>query len=248
MLVVLGAFAAGALTTLAPCVLPLLPIIVGGSLHNASAEGTRTWLRPVVVASALGVSIVVFTLLLKVSTAALDIPTDVWQWVSGGLLILLGLVNLFPQAWTVVAERFGFAESSNTALQKARSREGVGGAVLTGAALGPVFTSCSPMYGYVVVTALPASFGYGMVLLAAYVLGLCGVLLAIALAGRKLIAKLQWAADPSGWFRRTLGLVFVLIGVAIVFGFHKTAETWVLDHVPMPSWIQTQDFIPLPED
>lgn len=248
MIAVLGAFAAGALTTLAPCVLPLLPIIVGGSLQDTKSGSSRLWLRPVVVAAALGVSIVVFTLLLKASTAALDIPSTVWQWISGGLLIALGLVNLFPQVWTAVAERLGFAESSNTALRKARARQGVGGAALTGAALGPVFTSCSPMYGYVVVTALPASFGYGMVLLAAYVVGLCGVLLAISLVGRRLIAQLQWAADPAGWFRRGLGLVFVLVGLAVVTGFHKTAETWVLDHVPMPGWVQTQEFIPIPED
>lgn len=248
MIALLGALAAGALTTLAPCVLPLLPIIVGGSLHKSSGDDTRHWVRPVVVAAALGASIVVFTLLLKVSTAALDIPTQVWSWVSGGLLVVLGLVNLFPQAWTVVAEKLGFAESSNTALQRARSRQGISGAVLTGAALGPVFTSCSPMYGYVVVTALPASFGYGMVLLTAYVAGLCGVLLAIALAGRRLIAKVQWAADPTGWFRRVLGLVFILVGLAVMTDFHKTAEQWVVDNVPAATWIQNQEFIPVPED
>lgn len=244
----MGAVAAGALTTLAPCVLPLLPIIVGGSLNSDSAQAQRPWLRPVVVAAALGASIVAFTLLLKVSTAALDIPPQVWNWVSGGLLIVLGLVNLFPQFWSSISERLGFSESSNTALSKARSRQGLGGAVLTGAALGPVFTSCSPMYGYVVVTALPASFGYGMVLLSAYVVGLCGVLLAIALLGRRLIAKLQWAADSSGWFRRGLGLVFLLIGLAVLTDFHKTAEQWVVENVPAASWIQGQEFIPVPED
>ena len=63
--------------------------------------------------------------------------------------------------------RMSLQQRSTKRLAAARQREGTGGALLTGAALGPVFTSCSPLYGYVIVTVLPASIGQGIALLIA---------------------------------------------------------------------------------
>lgn len=238
MLAVLGAVLAGVLTTLAPCVLPLLPVIVGGSVAGA---GRR---RAVLVAAALGASIIVFTLLLKVSTALIDIPTSTWSALAGGLLIVLGVVGLFPNVWEAVSARLSLQERTTTRLAGARGRSGTSGALLTGAALGPVFSSCSPLYGYVVVTVLPARFGYGMVLLLAYTLGLCATLLAVALAGQRLIRRLGWAADSHGMFRRVLGAVFIVVGVVVLFGWDRDLQTWLIENSPIAPWELDRGFIP----
>ncbi len=240
MVVLLGAFVAGVLTTLAPCVLPLLPVIVGGSLSGSGAA-TR---RAVVVTASLGVSVVAFTLLLKASTAFIGIDPAVWNIVAGGLLILLGLVALLPGAWEAVSGRLALQQRTTSGLSAARGREGALGAVLTGAALGPVFTSCSPLYGYVIVTVLPARPAYGMVLLAAYVVGLCGALLLVALAGQRLVRRLGWLADSHGWFRRGLGLVFVIVGVVVLLGLDRDLQTWILEYSPIRPWELDQGFIP----
>ena len=142
MLALLGALAAGALTTLAPCVLPMLPVVVGGA---ATGGGRR---RAVVVTAALGVSVIVFTLLLKATTALLAIPAVVWSALSGGVLVGLGLVMVFPTWWARIAMHSRLSGSSADALAAAGRREGIAGDVLTGAALGPVFSSaarCTPM-------------------------------------------------------------------------------------------------------
>jgi cytochrome c biogenesis protein CcdA len=107
-----------------------------------------------------------------------------------------------------------------------------------------VFSSCSPLYAYVVVTVLPARFGYALTLLAAYVLGLCATLLAIALLGRRLIARLGWAADPHGRFRRILGLVFIVVGIGIALGWDRSLQTWILEHSPIAPWELDSGFIP----
>lgn len=241
MLLLLGALIAGVLTTLAPCVLPMLPVIVGGALGPSSAASRR---RAYIITVSLGLSIVLFTLLLKATTALIGIPSSVWQWISGGILILLGMVSLFPGIWERMSARLRLQERSTTRLASARQHQGTGGAVLTGAALGPVFSSCSPMYGYVIVTVLPASFGQGMALLLAYVVGLCVTLLAIALLGQRFIRNARWAADPHSWFRRGLGLVFVLVGVAIALGLDKDVQTWVIENSPIAPWQLDSGFIP----
>lgn len=260
MLELIGALIAGVLTTLAPCVLPLLPVIVGGSVAGAlDAEegaagvgGTTTATRvrsvavtrAVVITASLGVSILVFTLALKASTTLIGVPPEAWQWVSGGLLIVLGVIGAFPDVWERTSARLGLQARSARRLGAARSRDGLGGQVLTGAALGPVFTSCSPLYGYVIVTVLPAEPARGLVLLAGYIIGLCGTLLAIALAGQRVVTRMGWAADAHGRFRRVLGWVFIAVGVLVATGWMKAIETWLITNSPIAPWNLDSGFIP----
>lgn len=247
MLAAFGALLAGALTTLAPCVLPLLPVIVGSSLTPGSESGRSGptgLVRVLVITASLGASIVAFTLLLKASTAALSIPQEVWQYISGGLLIVLGLFGAFPTLWERISTALNLQSTTTDGLASARQRGGLIGLIFTGGALGPVFTSCSPLYGYVVVTVLPANFGYGLFLLALYAIGLCGTLLGVALVGRSAISKLGWAADTDGWFRRGLGAVFILVGIGVLTSLDKELQTWIILHSPVRPWELDSGFIP----
>src|SRR5690606_31936102 len=110
---------------------------------------------------------------------------------------------------------------STAALDRSVRRQSVLGDIMTGAALGPVFSSCSPTYALILVTVLPASFGEGLVYIGAYAIGLAGMLLLVALLGRALVRRLGWLANPNGWFRRVVGALFVLVGIAIIVGFDK---------------------------
>jgi cytochrome c-type biogenesis protein len=240
MVEILGALVAGVLTTLAPCVLPLLPVIVGGSL----VPGAGSVRRALVVTAALGASVLTFTMLLRVSTALIGVDLRIWSAISGGLLILLGLVGLFPRAWDAVSARWGLQRRTTAGLSAAQQRDGATGAILTGAALGPVFSSCSPFYAYVIAAVVPQRGIYGTVLLLVYVAGLCAALLAIALAGQRLIRRIGWLADPHGWFRRGLGLVFVLVGVAVALGVDREVQAWVIENSPLRPWELDQEFIP----
>jgi cytochrome c biogenesis protein CcdA len=188
--------------------------------------------------------VAVFTLMLKATTALIDIPASTWAYLSGTLLILLGLVSLFPGIWEWVSARLSLQARTTTGLSDARQRSGFTGQVLTGAALGPVFSSCSPLYAYVVVTVLPAEFAYGMLLLAAYVVGLCGTLLVVALLGQKFVRRMGWAADPHGWFRRVIGVLFILVGIFIFTGADKELQAWIIENSPIRPWELDSGFIP----
>ena len=69
MEIAIPAFIAGMLTILAPCVLPLLPVIIGGTV-----TGNRHRLTPIVITMSLAVSVIIFTLLIRASTLLIDIP------------------------------------------------------------------------------------------------------------------------------------------------------------------------------
>lgn len=216
-------FVAGILTVLAPCVLPLLPVIIGGSITSKDSK------KPYLVIGGLVISITVFTILLKASTLLIDIDPSTWKLLSGIILICFGLIYIFPKIWDKISFKLRLSASSDKLLDKASEKEGVLGSLLLGGALGPVFASCSPTYSLIIATVLPVNFFEGVLYIIVYALGLAVVMLAISLLGRKLVTRLNTFADPKGWFKKTLGILFLIIGIFVITGFDKTIETNILN-------------------
>lgn len=219
-------FIAGILTVLAPCVLPLLPVIIGGSLDSKNHK------RPVIITLSLALSVVIFTLLLKVSTEFIDIPQSFWKWFSASIILIFALTLLFPDTWAKISNKYlktGIEHKSQSLMYKMFKKEGTGSAIILGAAMGPVFASCSPTYFIIIGTVLPASYFIGVLNLLAYGLGLALVMLLIAFAGKKVMKVLNIASNPKGWFKRGLGILFLIVSIAVVTGLDKQFEAWVLD-------------------
>lgn len=212
-------FFGGALTILSPCVLPLLPVIVGGSISER-----QKW-RPVVITASLAGSVTVFTLLLKWSTSLIDVPQEFWAIISGALIIGLGVITVFPNIWEHISTALKLSDRANTTMVAQAKKESWTGPLLTGIALGPVFSSCSPTYALILATILPQSFIIGTVYMIAYTLGLSAVLLLIAVFGQAFVQKMKWAANPNGVFRRVIGLLFIVIGLFVALGIDKDIET-----------------------
>jgi cytochrome c biogenesis protein CcdA/thiol-disulfide isomerase/thioredoxin len=219
MTLFLISFVAGALTVLAPCVLPLLPVIVGGSI----AGKPDVW-RVVRITIALAASVFVFTLLLKVSTALINIPAEFWQIISGGIVLLVGLFMFFPSLWEKLVPATLNTEG-NKLLNLGFKKNSAAGDVIIGAALGPVFSSCSPTYFLLLAAVLPAHPVTGLFYLFAYVIGLAVFLFIIAFVGQRLLSRFDVAANPRGWIKRTIGVIFIILGLAIVFGIDKRIES-----------------------
>src|SRR5580704_10837453 len=191
MLLAFISFVAGALTVLAPCVLPLLPVIIGGS---AGDQHDRA--RPYVIAGSLALSVIVFTLLLKVSTALAGVSQQALDIISGTILIALGLVGVDPKLWERLSGILRLQALTDTWLRGASHTRGrLAGPILVGVALGPVFASCSPTYAFILASVLPHSFVSGLIYLITYSLGLVLALLLVSLAGRKSISRFSWAVD-----------------------------------------------------
>lgn len=227
MILLLISFVAGILTVLAPCILPLLPVIVGGSLSNTGIGGLNKKKAFTIILS-LGISVIIFTLLLKASTLFIDIPESVWKWISGSIVVFLGLTFLFPRLWEngLLAR---LSAKSNILLGKGNQKKSFWGDVIVGAALGPVFSTCSPTYFIVLATVLPVSPVLGITYLLTYTVGLCLALLVVALVGQKIMTKLGIVADPNGWFKRILGIIFLIVGIAIIGGLDKKTQLFLLD-------------------
>ena len=214
---------AGVLTVLAPCILPLIPVVIGTGV-NARSKWT-----PYIVVGSLGVSIFVFTLVLRFISEFIYIPNSVWSYVSGGVLILFGAVLLYPALWNRLPFVGKMSRESNKLVGAGHQKKSVWGDVIVGAALGPVFSSCSPTYLIIIPAVLSESLLVGIVYLLGYIFGLLVVLLLIALLGQQALAKLTNISAESGWLKRSLGVLFIFLGVVIVLGYDKVFEAWILD-------------------
>lgn len=222
-------FVAGVLTVLAPCILPLLPVIIGGSSLNQQNEKKLSLKHPIIIITSLVLSIVVFTLLLKSTTALLGVPAGVWNIISGGIILLFGINLLFPVLWEKFMARTGLIVLTSRLMGASGNKTGIKKDILLGAALGPVFNSCSPTYALIVAVILPASFTDGIIYLVAYSVGLGLILFLISIFGRTLVHKLKWMSNPRGIFQRLIGAMFIIVGLFIILGFDKKIQSYVLD-------------------
>lgn len=230
MLLLVASFIAGVLTIAAPCILPLLPVIVGGSVARGGDQPSeKSWYRPLIIAVSLAISVVIFTLALRATTSLLGVPDQVWQFISGGIIILLGLSFLKPGLWDTFSAKIGLHKRSNKLLGSSTQKTGFGGDVAIGAALGPVFLSCSPTYLLIVSAILPAAFWLGFAYLIAYAVGLAGTLLVVAYFGQRVIRKFGWLSNPYGWFYKLVGLAFIAIAIVIIFGWDRDFQAFVLE-------------------
>lgn len=219
------AFVSGVLTILAPCILPVLPVILGVSAIR------RTAYAPYIVIASLALSVVVFSIVLKTTTLFIVIPPDIWMYVSGSLFALFGITLLFPEMWR--ATGIPKVESFfSRCITKGKETHSFLGYVLIGLALGPIFSTCSPTYFVILGTILPVHFWLGVFYVGVYTLGLALALILIVSIGNRYVPLLGRLAHPDGLFKRVLGLLFVCLGVVIALGLMAQFEVWLLDVMP----------------
>ncbi len=215
-------FVSGFLTVLAPCSLFLLPTILVGS--TSGKNNARPW----IVVAALGASVFLFSLIIKGTSLSLAIPDIVWSYASGILLLLFGLSLLFPHGWEIISSILKFTKSQ-TLLNWSNKKRGTWGAVLLGASLGPIFSTCSPTFAVLLAVILPADFIQGMLNVTIFVLGMMIPFLLIGIGGQRMIKRIRFMADPNGWFRKMLGLILIFVGIMVITGFQKTIEKSLIE-------------------
>ena len=211
-------FIAGVLTVLAPCVLPLLPVVIGSSASGRSKS------TPYIVVASLSLSIILFTFLLKVSTAFVMVPPQVWTTISGAIVIVFGVLVLFPILWEKVPGLANISIQSNKVLGRGYQKKSIWGDILIGASLGPIFSTCSPTYFVILASVLPVSFGLGTLYLFAYVAGLALLLLLIALLGQRFADRLSGISSSNSLLKKIIGILFIVLGVLIITGYEKKFE------------------------
>jgi len=221
MTILIVSFLAWVLTVLAPCVLPLLPIILWASVEDKY--------RPYIIIFSLSISIIIFSLLLKATTLLIWFDKSILTTFSWAIILFFWIITIFPDLWKKFSTKIWFAWKSNEWLWKSSQKSGFLGSILIWFSLWPVFSSCSPTYAIILAVILPVSFVFGLINLVAYVVWLAVVLLAIALLWQKFASKLRWISDPKSTFKKVLWVIFLIVWLAIITWFDKKIETSLIE-------------------
>jgi cytochrome c-type biogenesis protein len=222
---------AGVLSTLSPCVLPLLPIVLGG----AASEHR---LGPAALAAGLAISFTSIGLFVATVGFSIGLDASVFRTIAAVMLILLGIVVAVP----AVQERVVVAASPVGAWADRSfggfSQAGLSGQFGAGLLLGAVWSPCAgPTLG---AAALLASQGQqlGEVALTMLVFGIGASLplLILGLLSREAMLRMRnrMMGAASG-LKSALGGLLVTVGLAILTGFDKRVETVLVDI--SPEWL-----------
>jgi cytochrome c biogenesis protein CcdA len=225
------AFVAGVLSILSPCVLPILPIVLG------AAASEHRW-GPAALAAGLATSFVVVGLFVGTIGYSIGLDGDRLRYVGATLMIAIGVVLLMPRLQVQLAVAGAPLQSWSDRHFGGSPRNGVAGQVSVGLLLGAVWSPCvGPTLGAASILAAQAS-DLGMVgaTMLSFGLGAGLPLAALGLLSRE--AMLRWRTRMmSGGARAktAFAILLVAIGVLIVTGLDKRVETLVVDH--SPQWL-----------
>ncbi len=224
MLLILVSFMAWVLTILAPCVLPLLPIILWSSIEDSEDKS-----RPYIIIASLSLSIIIFSLLLKATTLFIWVDPIIWKLFSWVILILFWIITIFPNLWKDITTKFWFSDKSNNNLQESSNKKWLLWSILVWFSLWPVFSSCSPTYAVILAVILPLSFFAWIINLLAYVLWLAIMLLLISLLWQKIVRKMKWVSSSNWIFKKVLWIIFLIVWISIIMGYDKILEAKILE-------------------
>jgi cytochrome c-type biogenesis protein len=221
-------FLAGLLSILSPCVLPLVPIVVG------SAMSEHRW---GVVALAAGVALSFLCVGLFVATIGFSIGLDEGVFRAGAAIIMMmfGVVLLVPafqNRLAVAAGPIGNWAEQHSAGYLPRGPAGQFG---IGALLGVTWAPCvGPTLGAAsVLAAQGRDLGAVSLTMLLFAIGSVTPLLAVGLLSREALVRWRGRMAAAGSLGKvSLGIVLLIVGASILSGLDKTIETALVDRLP----------------
>jgi cytochrome c-type biogenesis protein len=227
MALFLFAFLAGVVTIAGPCILPLLPIILGTSTVKSHPS------RPLFIIAGFILAFSAFAVIFGLFGSFLGISPDAFRTIAAIIIGLFGLMMLFP--W--IQESF-FAKLQPF-ISRATPRVGVvGGGLwsgfLLGASLGIVWSPCAgPILGSILtLIASKQSVPQAGALLFAYAIGAGLPMLAIAYGGQAAVTRVQSFSKYTQLIQQVFGMLIILVAFAIYTGLDRTIQASLVLNYP----------------
>ena len=222
-------FLSGFLSALTPCILPILPPMLAGSMGHR--------LRPLFIVMG---SAVTFTFMGGLFSVIGSVYTkETLRYFFIAMIILFGAIwadqdinNIFTKYSSMFVGRIHMVLSS-VGLKGPGPGHPLLGAFTLGMTLGIVWIPCvGPILGSVLAyTTYQGNILHGSLLLLSYSAGLSIPVLFIAYTGKRYSSRLKWLEQNSEKFERFAGWVMILTGVAILWGLDKQLQAVLLPYI-----------------
>jgi cytochrome c biogenesis protein CcdA len=225
------AFLAGVFSTLSPCVLPLVPLVLGAAISEHT-------FGPFALAAGLALSFTAIGLFVATIGFAAGIDGDTFRLVGAILVTLIGFVLIVPRLQT----QFSLASGPVTNWAERRfggfSRNGLPGQFAVGALLGVVWSPCAgPTLG---AASIMAARGENLLQVATtmilFGIGAAVPLLVLGLLSRETMTRVRGRLMATGQkAKAVMGAILIVVGALILTGYDKSMETVLVNN--SPSWL-----------
>ncbi|MGL5138736.1 MAG: cytochrome c biogenesis CcdA family protein [Beijerinckiaceae bacterium] len=222
---------AGVLSTLSPCVLPILPIVLGTAASEHKAG-------PLALAAGLALSFVAIGMFIATVGFSIGLTGDVFRMLAAVLMIGIGLVLMVPQFSMRLAAAGGPAGNWVEQRFGGFSTSGLQGQFAVGLLLGAVWSPCvGPTLGAASVLAAKGE-NLGQVALTMLSFGIGAGLPLVLLGTLSREALMKWRTrllQAGGKGKMIFGAVLLTAGLLVLSGLDKVVEAKLVDL--SPAWL-----------
>lgn len=225
------ALAAGTFSSLSPCVLPILPLVLGAAVTE------HRW-GPVALACGLALSFTVVGLFIATIGFAIGLDAGVLKKLGAAVLTGFGLILIVPS----LSGRLGLAGAGFSGwageMTGGYSAQGLGGQFLLGSLLGTIWSPCvGPTLG---AASMMAAQGRNLAQVSATMLmfgvGVALPLLCLGLLSRETIVRWRGRLGRFGEHGKTvLGLIATVAGILVLTGLDQRLESILV--AASPDWL-----------
>ncbi|MEN9327926.1 MAG: hypothetical protein RI947_734 [Candidatus Parcubacteria bacterium] len=221
---ILFSFIAGVVTILSPCILPILPIVLSGSVGTGKK-------RPFGIVTGFIISFTFFTLFLSTLVKLTGVSADFLRTFSVIIVLLFGISLLIPRVQLYMEQLFSKLARFTP---KTQGDTGFTGGLAIGISLGLVWTPCvGPIIASVITLAASSNINAATFFITlAYSIGTAIPMLAITYGGRTLLQKVPWLLKNTGTIQKLFGVLMILTALAIALNFDRTFQSYILEKFP----------------
>jgi len=225
-ILLLFSFLAGFVTILAPCIWPLLPIVLSAS----SGSGKQ---RPLGITLGVMSSFTVFTLSISYLEKFLHLDANIFRFLAVIIIGLLGISMMIPVLGTCF-ENFVNRVLSPFQNKLKKQGTGFGAGYTTGFSIGLLWAPCAgPILATIATLAATQAVDARVVLVTlAYVFGLGIPLFFFSLAGSKVFSKMRQVTKYTGIVQQVFGFIMIVAALLIYTNYDKIIQVKILNLFP----------------
>jgi len=226
VILLLFSFLAGFVTILAPCIWPLLPIVLSAS----SGSGKR---RPLGITLGVMTSFTVFTLSISYLEKFFHLNANIFRLLAVIIIGLLGISMMIPALGTTFENFVNQVLSPFQNKLKAQGT-GFGAGYVTGFSIGLVWAPCAgPILATIATLAATQAVNIRVVIVTmAYIIGLGIPLFLFSLAGSKVFNKMRQVTKYTGIVQQVFGFIMIVAALLIYTNYDKVIQVKILDLFP----------------
>lgn len=229
LLLIVFAFLSGLVTILAPCIWPLLPIVL-----SSSVAGSGGHKRPLGITLGIMLSFTIFTLFISYLIKFFHLDPNVLRVVAVVILALLGVFMIIPGVNAIlelgISRLTGFFNRSGQA-----QGTGFAGGFITGLSLGIVWSPCAgPILAAIATLAATGQVSLQVLLVTlAYVTGVGIPLFIFAYAGQKFISNSRKLSPYLGRIQQVFGVIMILTAILIYTNKAQDFQLYLVNKFPV---------------